>query len=80
MTVHRASERTSVRTTGIPMENNSIKRYGNPNPTQGFIWKEITWPARLLERKKQQQGRDFFGVILIFTLTWITEKELERVI
>ena len=28
---------------------NSIKRYGNPNATQGFIWNEIAWPPGLLE-------------------------------
>ena len=35
----------SVRTTGIPVENNSINRYGNRNAAQGFIWKEIAWPG-----------------------------------
>ena len=63
MTVHRPTARTSVRTTGIPMYNNSINRYGNPNATQGFIWEEISWSTRLLERKKQQQSRVFYGVI-----------------
>ena len=55
---------------------NSINRYGNPNATQGFIWKEITWLPGLLERKKSCLFRRYF----LFTLTWITEKELERVI
>ena len=37
--------------------------------------------ARTFSKKKQQQSRVFFGVIFfMFTLTWITEKELERVI
>ena len=37
--------------------------------------------ARTLRKKKQQRRRIFFGVIFfVFTLTWITEKELERVI
>ena len=33
-------------------------------------------------RKKKQRSRVFFGVffLFMFTLTWITEKELERVI
>ena len=62
------------------MLNNSISRYGNPNATQGFIWKEIVWPPGLLERKKQQQSRVSFDVIFDVTLTLITEKELERVI
>ena len=36
------------------------------------------WTFRM---KKQQQSRVFFDVIFfMFTLTWITEKELERVI
>ena len=34
--------------------------------------------ARTLRKKKQQQSRVFFDVM--FTLTWVTEKELERVI
>ena len=36
--------------------------------------------ARTFRKKKQQQSRVFFDVIFyVFTLTWITEKELERV-
>ena len=62
------------------MRNNSIKRYGNPNATQGFIWKEITWPPGRLERKNNNKVVSFSTLFLMFTLTWITEKELERVI
>ena len=36
--------------------------------------------AQTFRKKKQQQNRVFFGVFFMFTLTWITEKELERVI
>ena len=36
--------------------------------------------ARTFRKKKQEKSRVFFGVIFMFTLTWITEKELERVI
>ena len=37
--------------------------------------------SRTFRKTKQQQSRVFFGVIFfMFTLTWITEKELERVI
>ena len=36
--------------------------------------------ARTFRKKQQQQSRVFFGVIFMFTLTWITGKELERVI
>ena len=31
--------------------------------------------TRTFRKKKQQQSRVFFGVIFMFTLTWITEKE-----
>ena len=80
MTVHRPTARTSVRTTGIPVENNSINRYGNPNATQGFIWKEIICPRGLLERKNNNKVVSFTALFFMFTLTRITEKELERVI
>ena len=51
-------------------------------PTRKFqiIWKEITWPPRLLERKNNNKVVYFLALFLMFTLTWITEKELERVI
>ena len=62
------------------MYNNSINRYGNPNAIQGFIWKEITWPPGLLERKNNNKVVSFSALFFMFTLTWITEKELERVI
>ena len=29
---------------------------------------------------QKEKGRVFFGIIFMFTLTWITEEELERVI
>ena len=35
--------------------------------------------ARTLRKKKQQQSLVFFDLFLLLTLTWITEKELERV-
>ena len=53
---------------------------GNPNATQGFIWKEVSWPAGLLERKNNNKVVSFAALFFMFTLTWITEKELERVI
>ena len=64
------------------MLNNSINRYGNPNASQGFIWKEIAWPPGLLERDKKKTTKSglFRRYFLCYTLTWITEKELERVI
>ena len=55
----RPPSRPSVRTTGIPMLNNSINRYGNQSATQGFIWKEIAWPPGLLERKNNNEVVSF---------------------
>ena len=46
--------RASVPATGIPMKNNSINSYSKPTGTRGF-WREIAWPPRIIERKKQQQ-------------------------
>ena len=48
------------------------------NATEGFICKEIAWPSGLLERKHNNIVVSFSTVLMIFTLTWITEKELER--
>ena len=62
------------------MYNNSINSYGNPNATQGFIWTEITWPPGLLARKNNNKFVSFSALFFMFTQTWITEKELERVI
>ena len=45
---------------------------GNPNVSQGFIWKEVAWPPGLLERIKVVS---FAALLFMFTLTWITEKE-----
>ena len=42
------------------------------------LWKEITWPPGLLEEKKTKVS--FSALFFMFTLTWTTEKELERVI
>ena len=41
--------------------------------------KEIAWPPGLLERKNNSKVVSFSTLFLMFTLTWITEKELERV-
>ena len=48
--------------------------------TQGFIWKEITWPPRLLERKNNNKVVSSSALFFMFTLAWITEKQLERVV
>ena len=53
--------------------------YDNPpNATQSFIWKEITWPNGLLERKNNNKVVSFSALFFIFTQTWITERERER--
>ena len=41
--------------------------------------KVLTWPPWLLERKKNKVV-SFSALFFMFTLTWTTEKELERVI
>ena len=47
----------------------------NPKATEGFIWKEIASPPT---NKKDVSFSTFF--FLMFTLTWITQEELGRVI
>ena len=47
---------------------------------QAFIWKEITWPPGLLERKNNKKVVSFSAIFFMFTLTLTTEKELERAI
>ena len=42
--------------------------------------KVLTWPPGLLERKNNNKVVSFSALFFMFTLTWITEKELERVI
>ena len=41
---------------------------------QGFIWKEITWPPELLERKNNNKVVSFRALFFMFTLRWITGK------
>ena len=41
---------------------------------------KIAWPPGLLERKNNNKVVSFSTLFLMLTLTWITEKELERVI
>ena len=60
------------------MKNNSINRYGNPNATQGFILKRMA--ARTSREKNNYKVVPFPTLLLICTLKWVTEKELERVI
>ena len=42
--------------------------------------KEIAWPPGLLERENNNKVVSFSTLFLMFTLTWIIEKELELVI
>ena len=42
--------------------------------------KVLTWPPGLLERKTNNKVVSFSALFFMLTLTWITEKELERVI
>ena len=52
----------------------------NPNASQGFIWNEITWPPGLLEKKNNNNKVVSFRLIFyVYTITWTTDKELERV-
>ena len=46
--------------------------------TQGFIWKEITWPPGRLEKKNNDKVVSFSALFFMFTLTWTTQKELEN--
>ena len=39
-----------------------------------------TWPPGLLERNNNKKVVSFSALFFMFTLTWRTEKELERVI
>ena len=43
------------------------------NETQGFIWKEVTWPPGLLERKNNNKVVSFSALFFMFT-TWIIER------
>ena len=43
---------------------------------QGFIWKEITWPPGVLERKKLS----FWAFFYVYNNVYNRERELERVI
>ena len=74
-TVHRPTDRPTDRPRVLRNH-----RHCNPKATQGFIWKEIAWPPGLLERKNNNKVVSFSTLFFMFTLTWITEKELERVI
>ena len=44
-----------------------------------MFWPEIVWSPGLLERKINNKVESLSTLFFMFTLTWITEKELERV-
>ena len=62
------------------MQNNSINRYGKPKATRGFFGGKSQSHLDFYREKKQQQSRVFSTLFLMSSLTWITEKELKRVI
>ena len=59
------------------MKNNSINRYNNTGNSRCF-WREIAWLQGLLEKTTTKSSL-FQRNFSLFALTWITEKELERV-
>ena len=44
-----------------------------------MFWPEIVWSPGLLERKINNKVESLSTLFFMFTLTWITERELERV-
>ena len=52
----RPPERPSVRTTGIPMKNNSINRYGNPNAIRGYFGGNSHSHQRLVKQRKPKES------------------------
>ena len=74
MTVHRPPDRPSA-----PQAYQCKKIQSTGMATQ-MQRKKIAWPPGLLERKSNNKDLSFSTLFLMFTLTWITEKELERVI
>ena len=43
-------------------------------------FKVLTWPPGLLERKNNNKVVSFSALFFMFTLTWMTDKQLEPVI
>ena len=60
-----------------PLPNQTVWQ---PKCNARFYWKDITWPPGLLQRKNNNKVVSFSVLFFMFTLTWTTEKELERVI
>ena len=48
----------SIRTTGIPMLNYSINRYGNPNITRGYFGGKSHSHRRLVKQRQQRVNKD----------------------
>ena len=57
-----------------------IQSTWQPKCNSRFYFEKIAWPPGLLERKNNNKVVSFSTFFLMFTLTCITEKELERVI
>ena len=82
----RPPERPSVRTTGIPMKNNSINRYGNPNATRGYFGGK-SHSHRCLVKQRQQKRKVVSVSVLCKVLNldklscpqiWNIEQEKDR--
>ena len=82
VTVHRPTDRPTDRPPDRPSARQAYqcKIIQSTGATQDFIWKEFPWPPGLLERKNNNEVVFFSTIFLMFALTWITEKKLERVI
>ena len=82
VTVHRASEQASYRPAAPQVyQCKRIQTIGMASQMHiRFYLKEITWLPGLLERKNNNKVVSFSALFFMFTQTWITEKELERVI
>ena len=63
VSVHRPTDRPSVRTTSIPIQNNSFNRYGNPNVTRSYFdgkWHShprLVKQRQLLRVNKDENGK-----------------------
>ena len=54
-----------------------MNRYGDPNATQGFIWKQITWPPGLLARKNNNKVVSFYA-LFFYVYTNVDNRERAR--
>ena len=52
----RRADLLSVHTTGIPIYNNSIDRYGNPNATRGYLGGKSHSHPRLVKQRQKRKA------------------------